>query len=480
VTDEVIELKRRLAEAEDTLRAIRDGEVDALLVRGSDHDQVFHLVGAESYRAFMEVMELGAAALDEAQRILYANAALSELLGRPTDDLQRTGLWDALGDMAAPVRRLLDDVEAGPQRIQIDLPLPNGERSVLVTAAALFLNFSNGYALTFTDITERVEAAVSGETERVGRAIMASANDAVVICDADGLITHASPAVADILTASPVGRRFEEAFRLSFAPAAGVIQADDLVTVALGGSSIRNIEAVLLGDRPKDLMVSVAPLRQSSGAVRGCIISLTDMSERKALEKRQALLMRELDHRMKNMLAMVLSISARTAAGAADLKDFSQRFTQRISALAATQNLLAGRAWEGLALADLVGAELAPHVPANSPRIRTRGLEVDINRDAAVALGLVLHELVTNAVKYGSLSNDNGAVEITATPIPGGGLEIIWQEMGGPPVSAPDRRGFGQTVIARGLGNSASKDAEVSFDPAGVHCRMILKPEALD
>ncbi|MDO9713608.1 HWE histidine kinase domain-containing protein [Paracraurococcus lichenis] len=477
--DEVAELRQRLAEAEETLRAIREGEVDALVVGGAEQPQVFRLDSGESFRAFMEAMDLGAAALDAERRPIYANAALETLLGCPADTLQREGLLAVLGPAAAKVQMLLDSATSGKMTAQVGLVVGGRARHVVVTAAPLHLAFAEGFALTFTDITDRVEAAAAEESERIGRAVMASANEAVLVCDEAGRITHASPAVSRIQEASPVGRAFEEAFPLVFAPGAAAMGAEDLVAIAAGGSSVRGIEASLqVGGRALELVINAAPLHGPGGRVHGCILTLVDLTERKALEKRQTLLMGELDHRMKNMLALVLAISSRTLAAAKDLADFRARFTQRISALSATQNLLAEKSWTGLTVEELICAELAPYVAPRGPRVTLAGLAEQVTRDAAVSLGLVLHELTTNAVKYGALSNDAGRVTVTGTRQPDGSFALTWQEEGGPPVAPPRHHGFGQSVIARGLGQ-ASGSAKVEFRPDGVLCRITLASSGL-
>lgn len=479
--EEIARLRQRLTEAEETLRAIREGDIDALVVRQADREQVFHLVGgAESYRAFMEAMDIGAAALDETRHLLFANAALLDLLGTTSEALTHDGLGRALGRAAGDLDRLLDGARSAKCSARLVLPLRGENRQVVVTAAPLPLNFSHGFALTFSDITDKVEAAAAEEAERIGRAVMASANDAVLVCNDQGVVTHASPAVATLCAASPVGMRFEDAFPVTLTAGAGAMQADDLLAIALGGSSVRGIEASVaapVGNR--DLLVSASPLRRATGTVRGCIVTMVDMTERKALEKRQALLMAELDHRMKNMLALVLAISTRTLNASADLAQFRETFTQRLSALAATQSLLAERSWTGLTLEDLAVSELAPFVAPNGPRVSLSGLSVTISRDVAVALGLVLHELATNAVKYGALSNETGRVVVRAERQPDGAVEMVWREEGGPPVAPPARRGFGQSVIARGLGETPGGRTTVEFRPDGLVCRIRLGPGSI-
>ncbi len=473
--DREADLRRRLAEAEETLRAIREGEVDALVVRNAQEDRVFALGGQDSYRAFMEAMEIGAAALDVDGRLIYANAALCQLLGRSARDLQQDGMFAALGEGGADmVSALVRDAADHRRSRQIALPCTGGHRHVEVTAAPLSLGFGRGHALTFTDVTERIEAAAAHESDRVGRAIMASSNEAVLVCDRDGIITHANSGVRQFHEGSSVGKTLDAAFPLRFAIGSGLIGPGDLLGIALAGTAVRGVEATLPQDgRTQDVLLSAAPLRQSGEAIFGCIVTLADVTERRATEKRQALLMGELTHRVKNTLTLVMSIANRTIAGSDSLDAFRAAFGRRIEALAATNDLLAEGRWDALTLAELIAAELAPYVSVGSARVRLENVEVRIGSDAAVALGLILHELVTNAVKYGALSNDSGRVSIAARP----GeevIEIVWQEDGGPHVVQPTKLGFGQTLIARGLGQSGRHATQVEFRPEGLVCRMFL------
>lgn len=479
--DSEAELHRRLAEAEETLRAIREGEVDALVMRGSQADEVFALGGQDSYRAFMEAMDIGAAALDSDGKLIYANAALASLFDCGAADLQERGLFEALGPSAArTVRDLIDEAESDRRSRQIVLPWAAGLHHVEVTAAPLPLGFGRGRAVTFTNVTERIEAAAAHESDRIGRAIMASSNEAVVVCNGDGIITHANAGVRHVGETSVVGRPFDEAFPLHFNLSAGLMTARDLVEVALAGTAVRGVEAILHQEgRVRDLLLSAGPLRQSGDAIGGCIVTLADITERKATEKRQALLMGELTHRVKNTLTLVMSIANRTLASIKDMAEFRTAFGRRLEALAATHTLLAEGAWAGLTLEDLINAELAPYVALGSPRVTLGGLDVRIASDTAVALGLIFHELVTNAVKYGALSNDAGRIAIEAAP-DGEALELVWREEGGPPVAAPEKAGFGQTLITRGLGQSSARPTRVEFRPEGLVCRLYLARDQLD
>lgn len=480
ISDREAELRRRLAEAEDTLRAIREGEVDALVVRGQQQDEVFALGGQDSYRAFMEAMDTGAAALDAEGRLIYANSALCSLLGRSAKDLQQEGLFAALGEKAArTVRELISEAENNRRSRQVALSFAGGYCHVEVTVAPMSLGFGHGHALTFTNVTERIEAAAAHESDRIGRAIMASSNEAVVVCSRDGVITHANAGVRQFRDGSVVGKNFADAFAFEFDLNSGLMSGRDLIDIAIAGTAARGIEATLTqGDRMQDVLLGAGPLRQSADTIGGCIVTIADVTERRATEKRQALLVGELTHRVKNTLTLVMSIANRTINGAASLDEFKGVFASRIQALAATHNLLAEGAWDQLTLEELINAELAPYVTLDSSRIDLDLLDVKVSATTAVALGLIFHELVTNAVKYGALSNEAGSVSITSQPRDEA-VEIVWREHGGPKVVPPQKMGFGQTLITRGLGQRGEHATQVEFAPDGLVCRMYLPSDQI-
>lgn len=474
------ELRRRLSEAEDTIRAIREGEVDALVVRGASQDRVFALGGEDSYRVFMEAMDIGAAALDASGKLIYANGALLALLGASGQELSHDEFVDRLGSGAElALRRLLEDSKGDRRSAQVSVQSTGGERYVELTAAPLELAFGRGYAVTFTDVTERIEAAAASESERVGRAILALSNEAVVVCDDQGVITQANAKVRQFGIESGVGRKFGDVFPLQFAVGSGLMDGVELVDVALSGGSVRGLSAgLVVGDKARTVLVNASPLRSSGEAMGGCIIALTDVTDEKAAERKQLLLMGELTHRVKNTLTLVLSIANRTAAGAANLAEFRTAFGRRLEALAATHNLLADDFSGGLTLEDLAAAELAPYVPLTSERLSLDGLEYRLNSDTAVTLGLIFHELVTNAVKYGALSNERGKVMLQARRQENS-IEILWCETNGPPVLPPTRQGFGQKLILRGLGQSGDASTTLEYRPEGVICRMFVPASAL-
>jgi PAS domain S-box-containing protein len=194
-----------------------------------------------------------------------------------------------------------------------------------------------------------------------------------------------------------------------------------------------------------------------------------DLTELKAHEEQVHLLMREASHRAKNMLSLVQAMARQTAAGAPE--DFVGRFTERIQALAANQNLLVRNEWRGVDVEDLVRAQLAHFADLVGSRIAMHGPKLRLNATAAQAIGLALHELATNAGKYGSLSTNWGRIDV-AWGTDGDTLTMSWTERDGPPVSPPERRGFGSTVIASMAKATVGGEVQLDYAPSGLVWRL--------
>jgi len=207
---------------------------------------------------------------------------------------------------------------------------------------------------------------------------------------------------------------------------------------------------------------------QSDG--RRLFVSMAhDATEQKAHEEQIGLLMREVSHRAKNMLSLVQAIARQTAAR--EPEDFIGRFTERIQALAANQDLLVRNKWQGVDTEDLVRAQLAPFADLIGSRIAVHGPKLRLNAAAAQAVGLALHELATNAGKYGALSTDAGRVDV-GWRIGGDIFAMSWTERDGPPVRPPERRGFGSTVIDSMAKRTVSGEVELDYAPSGLEWRL--------
>lgn len=192
-----------------------------------------------------------------------------------------------------------------------------------------------------------------------------------------------------------------------------------------------------------------------------------DLTQRKKWERRQRLLVNELNHRVKNTLAIIQSIAHQSFRAGADPVVARAGFENRLAALSAAHNLLTDQNWESASLHQLVADALAA-VP-QPERVAIDGPDLALAPKTAVSLAMALHELGTNAIKYGALSNDSGTIAIRWS-IDDGRLRLEWREAGGPAVTPPTRRGFGSRMIERGLAAELSGTVTIDFAPAGLVC----------
>jgi PAS domain S-box-containing protein len=211
------------------------------------------------------------------------------------------------------------------------------------------------------------------------------------------------------------------------------------------------------------------------------LVVCENITERKQSEEHQRLLVAELDHRVKNMLATVSVVASRTQDASCSVADFVAAFDGRIRAMATAHELLSVRGWQGLPLAELVRRELGPYATSNNNEID--GPEVMLRAEAGQAMAVGLHELVTNAAKYGALSTHNGRVLIRWYWRLNGGahdpLAFEWQEIGGPSVATPSKLGYGTSVIRELIPYELGGTADLTLAPEGVRCRLEIPVDCL-
>jgi PAS domain S-box-containing protein len=208
---------------------------------------------------------------------------------------------------------------------------------------------------------------------------------------------------------------------------------------------------------------TVSCVRHEDGTIAYLIKVIQDITERKRSEMLRQLLMREVNHRSKNLLVMVQVIARQTAKHSAD--DFLDKLDERLQALAANQDILVHNEWRRVDLSDLVAGQLA-HFEAVADRVHLSGPPILLPPAAAQALGMAVHELATNAAKYGSLSNEDGQVDISWT-VENQRFRISWRESGGPPVAPPERKGFGTTVLQKMAASAMSGEVSLDYSPEG-------------
>jgi PAS domain S-box-containing protein len=203
-------------------------------------------------------------------------------------------------------------------------------------------------------------------------------------------------------------------------------------------------------------------------------VILRDVSERTAAATTQRLLIGELDHRVKNTLAMVQAIANQTAKAYSDPKTFVQSFNGRVRAMSISHTLLTRAGWKGADLGDLLAEQLTL---GSDPRIRVEGGEVFLGPRHAQHFGMVLYELGVNARKYGALSSSEGRLDLCWTVETQDDLPCLafdWTESGGPPVQAPVEKHFGTRLIESSLTHTLNGKVELDFAPSGLHCRISL------
>lgn len=183
-------------------------------------------------------------------------------------------------------------------------------------------------------------------------------------------------------------------------------------------------------------------------------------------------LTRELNHRVKNTLANVLSIVALTRRRSVDIDDFAESLTGRIRALSATHDLLSQSDWADAPVAEIVRSELAPYMGTGDSHVDLSGPTINLAPNDAMSLGLAIHELATNAAKYGALSTSSGRVFIEWRLVSPEVAELHWRESGGPPVQPPSKRGFGRDLLEKIVAHELQSKVELLFHPEGVECTL--------
>jgi PAS domain S-box-containing protein len=224
-----------------------------------------------------------------------------------------------------------------------------------------------------------------------------------------------------------------------------------------------------------DVWVEVAASRvdDEAGRPRYGIRVVRDITGRRRAEEHQALLINELNHRVKNTLATVQSIASQTLRSASTTQQAREAIESRLIALSRAHDVLTRENWDGAGLREIITEAFEPYRSAGEARFVVRGPEVRLSPRTALALAMALQELATNAVKYGALSTEAGEIHLswlmdhTSKPAH---LYLRWEEKGGPPVKAPSRRGFGTRLIERSLAHDLDAEVTIEFAPSGLVC----------
>ncbi len=307
---------------------------------------------------------------------------------------------------------------------------------------------------------------------------------AVYTTDAMGRLTHFNEAAVALWGRRPLlgDESWCRSWKLFHVDGAPLAHPDCPMALCLRENRpIRGSEAMAL--RPDGSKVIFepypTPIHDKNGRLAGAVNVLVDITSRKAAEERQQLLLEELNHRVKNTLATVMAISTQTFRTTGSPEAFRRAFEGRLLALSQTHDLLTLSCWTGVSLREILEQELSPHVSPDSDRVLLAGDNVRLGPVVAVTLGMAFHELVTNAAKYGALSVARGRVHVVWRLAELDQLQLDWQEMDGPQVRPPHRRGFGSRLIEEMLPDALCAKVRVEYPTAGVRCSMNMPLEQL-
>ena len=478
-------LRTRLEEAEDTLRAIRSGEVDAFVVESAAGLQVYNLQGqdADANRIRGEMLAQvsdAVIAVDDQTHITYVNAAAerlyaataSQCLGRAVSDIYQA-LWPTPQDQAAETAALAERGEWRGERVH----LTHDGRELSVELGVTVLRDScgrpAGRLAVIRDVAERKrhENRVLVSEIRYRR-LFEAANDGVLIIDPQTRkIIEANPFMTRLLGYTHGQLIGKELYQIGLLKDEAASQ--EMVRMLQWTSQVRYDDLPLKtrDGRHQDVEVVANLYDENDRPVIQC--NIRDITGRKRSEAHVGMLMAEVNHRAKNLLAVVQVVASQTVKHG-DPATFAARFSERIGSLAAGQDLLVNNQWKGVEVSELVEAQLAHFKDLFGTRVLLLGPPAQLTAGAAQGIGMALHELATNAAKYGALSDGAGRVHITwqVTADPEPGFAMSWLEEAGPRVAAPGRAGFGQVVIGRIAEASVQGRAEVNYEETGLSWRL--------
>jgi two-component system CheB/CheR fusion protein len=423
----------------------------------------------------LESTQIATIFLDDKLRIKNFTPAMTDLFhlrdsdrGRPITEIVTRMHYADLRRDVAKVLRTLTVIE---QEVRIA-----EDETVFIMRIRPYRSVDNvidGVVITFIDISERKRRE---EAQARLVAIVESSQDAIIGHAFDGAITSWNSGAEAIF-----GYTAAEAIGKPFSILIPEDQKDDVPQILdklKRGERVDHFEIDRIGKDGKkiDVSLAVSPIKDARGKMIAASTIARQFTERKAAEEHKNVLMAELDHRVKNTLMVITSLIAQTVKSADSPEKFAQIIEGRIQALSRVHNLLNQNDWDRAALRDVIVGELAPYRTGKEANIVIDGkAEVVLTPKATQTLAMALHELATNAGKYGALSTPTGKVAVSwsvANSRKNPRLSIDWIETGGPPVKRPTRRGFGSQLIERIVNYELQASVQRDFHAEGVRCKI--------
>lgn len=481
-----IRVWRRADGNEIDVRVRRSGET--LVVEAVDPDEAAH---SEANRDAMAAAGLGEWRWDRSSGSVTLSHRAARILGQPPG---RSVTWGVLRPFLVEperVSRLIGEAVERLEPYRFETQLLIEGRGLVVQVSGQALTDEAGAFCGMVGVVQDITTRIETRSELLAHDHRLRAATAVAklgIFEWHMLDDHAvweNDRMYEIFGHKPEDGTIGKTEFLS-----GILHPDDRAAVR------KAISAALREDR--DLHISGRIRRKSDGAWRTIDMAgrferdapdrlprrligvVADVTDRRLAEERQTLLIRELHHRVKNTLATVQAIVGSTARTATDIDSFYEAFVGRIKSLAHTHSVLTEATWQTASLAGLLVNELRPYAEVveagdEDGRVTLNGPAIDLPSDIAVPIGMAIHELTTNAAKYGALSNRVGRVSVAWDLEPGGPagiLRLTWRETGGPPVQPPRRQGFGSRLLHRVLITQVQAEVTTDYSPDGFSLTM--------
>jgi PAS domain S-box-containing protein len=356
---------------------------------------------------------------------------------------------------------------------EVHIERPNGLRGIaLVDIEPIKDSDGNivGAVNCFQDITERKR---SEDVAQRLAAIIDSSDDAIISKDLDGIIRSwngGAERIFGYLAEEIIGKPITILIPPSYQK-----EEESIIERIRRGQRVEHYEAVRQRKHGSliDVSLSISPIRNAQGKIIGASKIARDITERKRSEAQIVNLAREAEHRTRNILATVQATVRLSHSDTSD--DLKQLIEGRIDALAKVNTLFVETRWTGAELHDLITQELSPYVEKKETRVRIDGPDVMLEPNRAQSVAISLHELATNAAKYGSLSTVDGHVEIAWSRTLDGRLSLRWTESGGPPVTPPTHRGFGTLIMEKIIGGQLGGAVRFDWRDQGLTCEIVLQ-----
>ncbi len=419
-------------------------------------------------------------------RFVYANPAAQKWSGLSEEELkQSTMLAEGPALKAAGVfDKYIDVVETGnPWQGEFFYPGERRPAWYYVTAAKV----DDGIAISYKDTTSQKESEEKlREQEERARAILNSLISFVTLLTPDGIVIEVNDsalAIANLSASDVIGKHFWDTYWWSHDADAREELRRSVLKAAQGARVRHDTTVRVAGDERISVANMLAPVIDEDGLVTHVVASGFDISDRKKAEQHREMLVGELSHRVKNSLATVQTIASHTLREASDLESFRDTFVGRLMAISKCHDLLVDTTRSDADISQLVRDQVLPYARGGLERqVTMSGPPLVLGPEAAHTFGLILHELATNAAKYGALSTERGRLDISwkrGSDRDRLSAILTWVETGGPPVAPPTRRGFGSVLIEQSLTHSLGGEAEIEYRPEGLWAQFRFRKRAL-